>query len=176
MTGLTDADRNAVRDAGILVCQLEIPLPAVISAAGIAFAAGVPVLLNPSPVRELPTELLACVTVLVVNEGEAEALGAEALEQIPHLVTTLGAAGAHYRGPDHDFHVNAPKVDVVDTTGAGDAFTGALAVAWSLGVEPLSAIQRACAAGALAATKVGAGSASPDSAAIDDMVATAYAS
>ncbi len=172
--GLTDADRDAIRDAGILVCQLEIPLSAVVSAAGIASAADVTVLLNPSPVRDLPTELLACVTILVVNEGEAAALGEQSLAQVPHLITTLGPAGARYRGPDQNFHVHAPPVDAVDTTGAGDAFTGALAVAWNQGLEPRVAIQRACAAGALAATRVGASSASPDAAEIDALVASVY--
>ncbi len=174
VSGLTDADRDVIRDAGILVCQLEIPLSAVVSAAGIASAAGVPVLLNPSPVRDLPAELLAGVTILVVNEGEAEALGEAALAQVPHLVTTLGSTGARYRGPDEEFSVPAPKVDAIDTTGAGDAFTGALAVAWSQGAEPRVAIQRACAAGALAATKVGASSASPSGAEIDDLVGAVY--
>ncbi len=173
LTGLTDADRDVIRDAGILVCQLEIPMSAVVTGAGIAAAAGVPVLLNPSPVAPLPPELLAAVTVLVVNEGEAEALGSETIGQIPHVVTTLGASGARYRGPDQEFQVAAPKVDAIDTTGAGDAFTGALAVAWTLGAEPRSAVESACAAGALAAAKAGASS-SPTRAEIEELVAAAY--
>jgi ribokinase len=173
LTGVTDADRDAIRDAGMLVCQLEIPMSAVVTGAGIAAAAGVPVLLNASPVTALPPELLAAVTVLVVNEGEAEALGPEAVGQIPHVVTTLGASGARYRGPDEEFQVAAPKVDAIDTTGAGDAFTGALAVAWTLGTDPRSAVEWACAAGALAAAKAGASS-SPNGAEIEELVAAVY--
>jgi ribokinase len=173
LTGLTDDDRDIIRTAGILVCQLEIPMAAVITGAGIASAAGVPVLLNPSPVAELPPELLACVTVLVLNEGEAEALGAEAIRQIPHVVTTLGSAGARYRGPDQEFQVASPKVDAIDTTGAGDAFTGALAVAWTVGAKPQSAVERACAAGALATTKPGASS-SPTDDEIEELVVAVY--
>ena len=173
VSGLTDADRDVIRGAQMLVCQLEIPMSAVVTGAGIASAAGVPVLLNPSPVVELPPELLACVTVLVLNQGEAEALGAEAIRQIPHVVTTLGGAGARYRGADQEFQVASPKVDAIDTTGAGDAFTGAFAVAWTLGAEPQSAVERACAAGALATTKPGASS-SPTNDEIDELVAAVY--
>ena len=172
VVGLTDADRDLIRSAAVLVCQLEIPLSAVVTAAGIAAAAGIPVLLNPSPVRELPAELLAAVDLLVVNEGEAAALGTAALAAVPHLVTTVGPRGATYRGGDEEFHIAAPRVTPVDTTGAGDAFTGALAVAWAAGADPRQALQRACAAGALATRLEGAGS--PTAAQIDDLVASTY--
>lgn len=171
--GPTDVDRNVIRGAAMLVCQLEIPLAAVVTAAGVAAAAGVPVLLNPSPVRELPPELLSAVTLLVVNEGEADALGAAALAGVPHVVTTLGSRGASYRG-DGEFDVASPKVEPVDTTGAGDAFTGALAVAWAGGIGPREAVQRACAAGALATQFNGAGAPTADE--IDELVAATYRS
>lgn len=174
VVGLTDADREAVCTAGLLVCQLETPMSAVISAAGLAAAAGVPVLLNPSPARELPTELLASVSLLVLNEGEATAIGPEAVAGIPHVVTTLGAAGARYRGPDEEFEVRAPKVEALDSTGAGDAFTGALAVAWTSGLSPRQSVQLACAAGALATTTLGAAASSPIRSAIDDLVRITY--
>ncbi len=112
-----------------------------------------PVLLNPSPVRELPADLLAAVSVIVLNQGEAAAIGADVLASIPHVITTLGGGGAEYRGPDGaSLAVPAPRVVAVDTTGAGDAFTGALAVAWAQGRDPEAALQWACAAGALATT------------------------
>ncbi len=170
--GLTDADGDLIRGADMLVCQLEIPLSAVVTAAGIAVAAGVPVLLNPSPVRELPAELLAAVSLLVVNEGEAAALGADAVSAVPHVVTTLGSRGARYRGPDEDFEIPAPRVTPVDTTGAGDAFAGALAVAWASGTPARQAVQRACVAGALATQFEGAGSPTADQ--IDELAATTY--
>lgn len=169
---LTDADRDVIRAADMLVCQLEIPLSTVVTAAGIAAAAGVPVLLNPSPVQDLPAELLAAVSVLVVNEGEAAALGADAVSAVPHVVTTLGARGARYRGDDQEFDVAAPRVTPVDTTGAGDAFAGALAVAWAGGSGARRAVRRACAAGALATQVQGAGSPTADQ--IDELVATTY--
>ncbi|SDO32267.1 ribokinase [Nakamurella panacisegetis] len=172
--GLTDADRDVVRGADILLCQLEIPISAVISAAGVAAAADVPVLLNPSPARDLPSDLLDAVTVLVVNEGEAAAIGDDALRSVPHLVITLGRSGARYRGPGTSFEVSAPQVVAIDTTGAGDAFTGALAVAWAAGLDPRAALQRACVAGALATTTPGAGVSAPESDRIDDLVRTTY--
>ena len=174
VVGLTDADREAIESASMLVCQLEIPLPVIVTAAGIAAAAGVPVLLNPSPVRELPGELLAAVAVLVVNEGEAKALGTDVLAAVPHLITTLGSRGARYRGADQEFDVAAPRVEPVDTTGAGDAFTGALAVAWAGGAAPRNAIERACVAGALATTRKGASDSAPGASAIDELTATSY--
>ena len=171
VVGLTDADRDAIATAAMLVCQLEIPLAAVVTAVGIAGAAGVPVLLNPSPVQRLPSGLLDAVTLLVVNEGEASALGTEAMSGVPHVVTTLGSRGARYRGED-EFDVAAPRVQPVDTTGAGDAFTGALAVAWAAGATPVQAIRRACAAGALATLHHGAVAPTADE--IDELVAASY--
>lgn len=165
---LSDADRAAIEHADVVVAQLEIPLETVVEAADIAAAAGVPFLLNPSPVRTVPDALLSRVTVLVANEGEANALGDDAVRTIPHVVCTLGAQGATYRGPDGTTLAAAPPpVDPVDTSGAGDAFTGAFAVAWAAGSHPQVALQRACVAGALATTRYGAATASPTAAEID---------
>jgi len=156
MSSLDEADRAAIVDADLLVLQLETPLDAVTEAARVAAAAGVPVLLNPSPVRNLPAELVAAVNLLVANETEAATLG-DARPGGGHLVTTLGAAGARYLGPGGAVAQAAtPRVSAVDTTGAGDAFTGALAVAWCRGDDPASALRWACAAGALATTVPGA--------------------
>lgn len=175
VTDLSEADRVAISTASILLAQLEIPLDTVTAGAIVAASAGVPVLLNPSPARELPAELLRSVTVLVVNEGEARVLGGDAVAAVPHVVTTLGAHGARYRGPDgRVLSVAAPRVDAMDTTGAGDAFTGALAVAWAEGASPEAALRQACAAGALATTKSGASTSSPTRAAIDALVAASY--
>ncbi|MEU8894663.1 ribokinase [Nocardia sp. NPDC048505] len=162
-TELDADDLRVVADADILLCQLEIPVETVAAAARRARAHGTLVLLNPSPVRELPAELWRDIDVAVVNSGEAERLGA-ALAAVPHVITTRGGAGADYRGPDGVAQFPAPRVRVVDTTGAGDAFTGALAAAWHRGPE--RALPWACAAGALAATELGASASIPDAAAI----------
>ncbi len=154
---LTEPDADLIAGAGMLLTQLELPLETVLAGAKVAAAARVPVLLNPSPVTPLMPELLGLVTLLVLNEGEAGALGATAIAGIPHVVTTLGAAGARYAGPaGAACEVSAPRVVAVDTTGAGDAFTGALAVAWANGTAPAEAVRVACAAGARATTFHGA--------------------
>lgn len=175
VTEFGDEDRAAITGASMVMMQLEIPLAGVIAAARSAAAAGVPVLLNPSPVRDLPVELLETITILVVNEGEAEALGQTAMATVPNVVTTLGPDGAHYRGPDGaSMKIAAPRVAAIDTTGAGDAFTGTLAVAWAEGLPPAAALRRACAAGALATTVRGASTSSPTRSAIDRLVADTY--
>jgi len=157
LTDLLATDLATIRAADLLLLQLEVPLDVVTAAAESAAAAGVPVMLNPSPAIPLPGSLLASVTLLVLNEGEARTLGADALAAVPHVVTTLGSAGARYRGPAGDEIVAVPPaVHSIDTTGAGDAFTGAFAVAWLAGREPTAALDWACAAGALATTKPGA--------------------
>ncbi|MEV6065367.1 ribokinase [Nocardia sp. NPDC052001] len=154
MTALDVGDLEAIAQADVLLCQLEIPLPTVLRAARHARANDTVVILNPSPVRELPDELWAEIDIAVVNEGEAAQLGA-VLDSVPHVITTLGADGAIYRGPDG---ITLPqpgvRVEVVDTTGAGDTFTGALAAHWHEGPE--IALAWACTAGALATTKLGA--------------------
>ncbi|NEW42344.1 ribokinase [Nocardia cyriacigeorgica] len=154
VTELSDEDLVVIAAADILLCQLEIPVVAVRAAARHAKANGTIVVLNPSPTRALPPELWADIDVAVVNSGEFTALGS-ALEPVPHLVVTLGADGARHRGPDGvELSVPGSAVEVVDTTGAGDTFTGALAVAWDRG--PAEALRFACAAGALATTRLGA--------------------
>ncbi|MGW3539076.1 ribokinase [Nocardia niigatensis] len=169
MTELSAADLDAIAGADVLMCQLEIPVPTVLAAARHARANGTVMLLNPSPVQELPDEVWAEVDVAVVNEGEAARL-AGVLTAVPHVVTTLGAAGASYRGPG-GLALAHPgvRVQVVDTTGAGDAFTGALAAHWHEG--PATALAWACTAGALTTTKLGASASIPESAEIERLLA-----
>lgn len=171
---LGDDDLAEIAGADLLLLQLELPIAVVVAGAVAAAGAGVPVLLNPSPVQLLPPQLLASLAILVVNEGEASALGPDALGAAHHVVTTLGANGAIYTGPGASFRVLAPVVTAVDTTGAGDAFIGAFATAWANGDSPLSSVRRGCAAGALAATRSGASTAAPTRAAIDELTARTY--
>ncbi len=169
VTSLTDDELRAIADADALLCQLEIPLDTVTSAARHASRSGTAVILNPSPAQILPSDLLESIDVLIVNETEERQLGEDALAAVPHVVTTLGAAGARYRGPDGErLSVDSPTVDAVDTTGAGDAFAGALASAWGRG--PREALTFACAAGALTATRPGASAASPTRSEIDALL------
>jgi ribokinase len=185
------ADADAIPDAAlgpatILLLQLEVPLAAVIAAAQRARRRGARVLLNAAPAHPLPAELLAALDVLVVNEHEArtisEDLGlplvAADFAAAFHrrfgcaVVVTLGANGL-VAAADGRFHVApAPGVNVVDTTGAGDAFTGALAAALDRGAGWPRALAEGLAAGSLACTGAGAQAALPDAAAIADLAAT----
>lgn len=139
-----DAAAERIRSAGLLVCQLETPLPAVQRAISIAAASGVPVLLNPAPAQALPPMLLRQVDWLVPNQREAAFLSAASVENpaaacvaaqslrergVQTVVVTLGAQGVVWVDADGCTHRKARPVRAVDTTGAGDAFVGALAVA-----------------------------------------------
>lgn len=160
VTDLSADELSAVGQADLLLCQLEVPLETVTAAASHARANGTTVMLNPSPVQPLPPELLEVVDVLILNSIESAQLGPAVLAAVPHVVTTLGADGATYRGPNgEEVVVRSLPVEAIDTTGAGDAFAGALAVAWEQGPE--RALARACAAGAIATTRAGASTSLP---------------
>lgn len=170
VTELTEEEFAAIAAADILLCQLEIPLETVTAAARHAHAAETIVALNPSPVRPLPAELWREVDLAIVNSLESERYSAE-LDRVPHVVRTLGGDGAvHRRADGTEFAVAGRTVDVVDTTGAGDAFTGALVATWATG--PHTALNWANAAGAVATTRLGASSSIPDRARIDALLAT----
>jgi ribokinase len=168
---LTPADVDAAGDViekgDVVLCQLEVPLESVIAAARRARGT---VMLNPAPARTLPDELLEAVDVLVPNRGELAALthtsdlqdhddAAELAGRIagPSVVAvTLGAEGALLLEDGKATHVGGLDVAVVDTTGAGDSFCGALADAVVRGASNLDGVRWAVAAAALATTKEGA--------------------
>lgn len=158
------AARTLIAGSDVLLLQLEIPIATATAAAREARAAGVTVMLNASPAGGDAAELarLAELTdVLVVNESEA----AQWLWNVPHKVTTLGARGAGYTGEDAEFTAAAPEVAALDTSGAGDVFAGVLAANWA--DDHGRAMERACAAGALATLVPGAGDCAPSAAAIE---------
>ncbi|WP_328809547.1 PfkB family carbohydrate kinase [Rhodococcus sp. NBC_00294] len=170
LTELTAEELAAVAEADVLLCQLETPVATVVAAARHARANGTLVFLNPSPVQPLSDDLLGLVDVAIVNRDEENALGVDALARIPHVVTTLGADGARHRSADGVVTAHpSPAVEAVDTTGAGDVFAGTLAAAWRDG--PAAAVRRACAAGAVATTRDGAGSSAPTVTEVDRALA-----
>ncbi|MER7420541.1 ribokinase [Micromonospora peucetia] len=177
MTCLTEPELTAVRGADVLLAQLEIPVGTATEAALVARAAGTRVVLNAAPAVPVPPELLAATDLLVVNETEAQALTGRGrdepsalLDLVPRAVLTLGAEGAWYGDRDGTaVHVPAVKVDVVDSTAAGDAFTAALAVAWGEGRDVVDAVRWAAAAGAACARRLGASVALPSRAEIDEL-------
>lgn len=167
--------------AAVTILQLEIPLETVLHATRLARATGACVILNAAPAATLAPELLEGVNVLVVNETEAEALcgapvngladapGAARLLAAPGraVVITLGARGAYWLDGNLDGVQPAFPVEPVDTTAAGDAFVGALAVALAEGATLAGAVRRGCAAGAITATRRGAQPSLPSRAEID---------
>ncbi|GAA1876071.1 ribokinase [Asanoa iriomotensis] len=174
-TDLTGPELAAIASADVLVAQLEIPVETVTAAARAAREAGTRVVLNAAPARALPAELLDAVDLLVVNQTEALAISGESrpeplLASVPRAVQTLGAEGAWYVDRSGtSVRVPGVRVETVDSTAAGDAFTGALAVAWAEGREIVEAVGWACAAGAACARRLGASTALPNRAEIDEL-------
>jgi ribokinase len=164
-----DAHAAIIRSASAVLLQLECPLPTVLHAVKIASAAGVPVILNPSPLTPEFIQTGLSVDTLIVNEHEAATLTGRQLEEAQtQPQSVLAAARCRQliitRGGDSTLVITAgqtlsiapPKVTPVDTVGAGDTFAGAFAVACSTGSRMDEAIRFANAAGALATQVVGA--------------------
>jgi len=177
----------AIREAKMLVLQLEIPLETVCAAAAVAASRHVPVILNPAPACPLPDELLQKVAVLTPNETECQILtgikitgestarkaAASLLARgVGAVIITMGKRGAYVATPQEDRLVPGFRVEPVDTTAAGDVFNGSLAVALVEG-QPLSqAVRFAHAAAALSVTKPGAQSSAPRRKAVDKFLKT----
>lgn len=165
----------------VLLCQLEIPQAVVTAAARAARSTGARVVLNAAPADGVDNELLADADVLVVNAAEAAALlgrvpimpadGPDAARElsrvVPAVVLTLGAHGAVVADNDGVATVRPHPVQAIDTVGAGDAFTGALACELARGMSLRAAAATGAAAGALAACAPGAQDSMPTRAQLD---------
>lgn len=189
---LMPADIDAHDDlftGDILLVQLETPLETVLSALCRAKERGMRVILNPAPATPLPQEFFPLLDLLTPNESEAstlagvpvedrkgaEAAGSRLLEfGCGGVIITLGADGALWVNRDGSRHFPGFAVHAVDSTGAGDAFNGALAAALAEGQALQQAIPFANAAGALATTRRGAQESLPDRAAILDLVSSVH--
>jgi ribokinase len=137
-----------------LICQLELPVATVAQA--VAAARGF-VCINLAPATEVPPALLERADLLIVNDGEAAFYGDRLRAAAGLVAVTLGSRGARLlRGGALVAEAAPPPVLAIDSTGAGDAFVGALTVALLEGQPPAAALAFACAAGALAATRAGA--------------------
>ncbi len=152
----------------VVSAQLEIPLETVVEVVR-NLPDDIRFVLNPSPPRPLPKEVLAACDPLIVNEHEARVIAGDGLEGAPEeqarallalgprsVVVTLGAEGALVTSAEGTAHVPSVKVETVDTTGAGDAFTAALA--WKLGLSEslMDAAAYAARVGAATVTRAGA--------------------
>jgi ribokinase len=145
---------RGLRPGDVLLLQCELPPDVVGAAVRLGHEAGATVVLNLAPYLPLPADVLARCAAVVVNEAEAAALGELAVPSAA-LVVTRGAAGATWGELDQP-GTAVPVAEVVDTTGAGDAFCGALAAALAAGRTRGEALAAAVAAGAEAVRRVGA--------------------
>jgi ribokinase len=167
----TDVRTASISEFSLLLLQLEIPIETVLSAAQRAKESGLRVLLNPAPARQLPDELITIPDFLVPNEGELALLTNQTVNDISSaenaakillgrgaqtIVVTLGANGALIVTKESTKHIPPFKVNVVDTTAAGDAFIGGFASALLQNKSLEEAVRYGCACGALATTKFGA--------------------
>ena len=157
----------AIGPATVVLAQLEVPIATVTAAFALARAAGIRTMLNPAPAPpgSLPDELLELCDLVIPNEHEVELLGGvERLltSGVGAVVVTRGAAGVTVTERSDDtpdrvvWSVDAFAVDPIDTTGAGDAFCGALAARLAAGDDLRDGVRYASAAGALATTVHGA--------------------
>ena len=159
---LIDEAWDAIKEADIVLLQHEIPAATNAYVIEKCFEAGVPVMLNPAPVAPVPPELLEKVTYLTPNEHEAAILfagqgKADILGRNQgKVIMTLGSKGVAYAEKGQVYNVPGFKVKPVDTTGAGDTFNGAFAVARANGKNMYDSISFANAAAALSVQKLGA--------------------
>jgi len=157
-----------IRADDVVLCSLEVPVETVVAAVDAATGVGAQVIVNPAPPRAAPAGAL-----LTPNQRECEWLGGVGtlLEAAPAVIVTRGAAGAVlYRPGRAPTEQAAFPVSVVDSTGAGDAFNGALAWALAGGAPIEHALATACAAGSLATRAIGARSSLPSAAEVEQLV------
>jgi ribokinase len=160
----------------IVMIQLEIPLETVTKTIDIAKKHGVKVLLNPAPARDLSDDLLAKIDIFTPNESECEAVTGLPIRNIddakkavnrllekgiPQVIVTMGCNGVIYNNGSEVIHAKVPVVNAVDTTAAGDSFSGAIAYATSIGKNIEEAVIFANIVGMLTVLKKGAQDAIP---------------
>ena len=176
------AAQPALAVARVLLLQLEIPLDTVLAAARAGRAAGLTVILNPAPAQPLPAEAYALLDFITPNEHEAHTLtgradpaaAADALlaRGVRNVIVTLGAEGALVAtAPGQSEHVPGFQVPAVDTTAAGDAFNGGLAVALARGDALAAAVRYAQAGVALSVPRRGAQPSLPTAAEVSAFLA-----
>lgn len=190
---ITTADiddvETEIANADILLLQLETPLEASFRATEIARANGTTVILDPAPARSLPDEFMAQIDILTPNTSEAATLYGKPIDttelcieaakvlhkkiasgQDSAVVITLANRGVLLHTTNQTKHTQPISVDAVDTTGAGDAFTGALATELASGKSVSDSVHFANAAGAAAVTVLGATPSMPTRSIIESLL------
>ncbi|MEX0280725.1 MAG: ribokinase [Arenibacterium sp.] len=182
-----DAQTDLIQSADVFITQLEQPMAAAQRALEIARAGGTTTILNPAPAAELSDEILALCDYVTPNESEAEGITGVSVETpddaaraadaltargVGAAIITLGAQGAFYKGQDTAVHVPAISAgEVIETTGAGDAFNGGFAVALAEGMNPEDALRFGCATAGISVTRPGTAPSMPTRAEIDALLA-----
>ena len=177
---------SAITDSAIFLTQLELPISLVEHGLRLARKLSVPTILNPAPARELPSSIYPLCDYLIPNETEAAALGgvevsnladaeraAEALltRGAGNVVVTLGAQGALVKNARLVQHVPAFDAGpVVETTGAGDAFSGGFAVALAEGMDIVSAVRFGCAVAGISVTRPGTAPSMPQRSEVEKLL------
>ena len=188
-TAPSDADLMALKQAAVVLAQLEISPDAVTAAFARARAVGARTVLNAAPALPLPAALLEVTDLLLVNEIEAaavagledaseaepDALCARLLDLVPRVAITLGSRGVLYGERGGVRHrVPAPQAAAIDTTAAGDTFAGVLAAGLASQDAIETVLRRACAAASLTVETLGANSSIPHAARVAERYAAAY--
>jgi ribokinase len=183
-----EAAHERIARSDVVLTQLEVPVDVALAAVRLGREAGIRTVLNPAPARAIPIADLAGIDIVTPNHGELRILqglpaDAEADDLdlchrllaagVGTVVLTRGAEGALIVRPDGELAIPAYPVDVVDSTGAGDAFSATLATSLASGLDLEPAVRRAAAAGALACTRLGVVPSLATAAAIDALAATA---
>lgn len=174
-----DASAEAVARADVLVTQLEISLDSAAYALKLAKQSGVRTILNPAPAAALPDDIIALADIITPNETELEVLSRLSGSDVESaarlllkrddqvIIVTLGEQGAQVVTKTGSVRIPAFPVQAVDTTGAGDCFTGALAVALAEAQPMNEAVRFANAAAALCVTKPGTAASMPTRAEVE---------
>lgn len=180
---------DKIQKAHATLCQLETPVDATLEAFRLARAAGRITVLTPAPVIALPDELLRLCDVCVLNATEIAVLTNSSVDSmdearsavdslrsrgVQSVALTLGENGAFLMDRDGAVHVPAVAVDAVDTTGAGDAFTAALAVSLANGLSFEDAARHASVVAAITVTRLGAQTAFPQRAEVDERLRNGF--
>jgi ribokinase len=175
----------AINDADILLIQLEIPIEVVEQVTGIGKTKNLKVILNPAPAMPLNEKVFRGLYLITPNETEAEILTGISITDNPgieeaakilkakgvqNVIITLGKEGAYVLTDTINSYVPAPKVVSIDSTAAGDVFSGALAVSISEGKELMDAVVFASKAAAISVTKLGAQASAPLREEVEKMV------
>ena len=164
---------DSLPESAVVLCQLEIPMDTVDRAFAIARRRGSTTVLNPAPATPIPDSVLRRCDVITPNEHEVELLGGvrSLLDAgCGTVIVTLGGRGVDVHTVEGVVHHDAIAVDVVDTTGAGDAFSGSLASRLATGATFADAVVWAIVAGGLATTRPGAVPAQPTVAEIEPLL------